>query len=421
MNSQIFGEMAGMRFRGSAWPAMVPEIARHDPPPPARDSRRPPPPAEPRPSRRGLLLGAAAAAATAMGGIGAASLAEEDAGARADFDQAAAAVWQHAVRTDLDRPQAQRELVRYATLAANWRNSQPWRFRLQPDGIAVIPQYYPSNLAADGDGHNLYITLGCAVENMVQAAGAFGLHAEVEFDRNSGAVLVALERAPQQAGALFDAIPQRRSTRVDYDGRALASEELRRLDTAACGSGVSVLLQTTQKQREDLLGFLAAAICARSDHAAFVDDLTSWMRFTYREALATRNGLFVALLDEPLLRDPVARVVARLALCKTAQIWRLARAIKSSAGVAVIACDRNDPVHWIETGRSSQRFTLAAASLGLKTAFIDASAAAVPDGRLAAHLGLGASRPSVLIRFGHGPEVAHSMRRPVDQILTASS
>jgi hypothetical protein len=47
--------------------------------------------------------------------------------------------------------------------------------------------------------------------------------------------------------------------------------------------------------------------------------------------------------------------------------------------------------------------------------------ATVPDGRLAAHLELGASRPCVLIRFGHGPEVAHPLRRPVDQILIASS
>jgi hypothetical protein len=420
MNSQTSGGLAAMRLYGGAWPATGPEITSHEAPPAACDVR-PPPPAEPRPSRRGLLLGAAAAAATAMGGVGAATLAEEDAGARVDFDRAAAALWQHAARTDLGLPQAQRELVRYATLAANWRNSQPWRFRLLPDGIAVIPQYYPNNLAADGDGHNLYITLGCAVENMVQAAGAFGLHAEVAFDRSSGAVMVALERAPQHAGPLFEAIPQRRSTRADYDGRALAGEELRRLETAARGSGVSVLLQTTPKAREDLLGFLAAAICARPDNADFVYDLTTWMRFSYREALDTRNGLFVALLDQPLLREPVGRVIARLVWCKTAQIWRLAREIRSSAGVAVLASDRNDPAHWIETGRSSQRFTLAATALGVKTAFIDASAAAVHDGGLAAHLGLSTIRPCVLIRFGHGPEVAHSLRRPVDQVLIESS
>jgi hypothetical protein len=37
--------------------------------------------------------------------------------------------------------------------------------------------------------------------------------------------------------------------------------------------------------------------------------------------------------------------------------------------------------------------------------------------RLAGNLGLGAQRPDTMIRFGYGPEMPRSLRRPVEQVI----
>ena len=54
------------------------------------------------------------------------------------------------------RPQ---ELVRYATLAANSHNTQPWRFRLSDRSISVTPDLGRRLTTVDPDNHHLFATL----------------------------------------------------------------------------------------------------------------------------------------------------------------------------------------------------------------------------------------------------------------------
>jgi nitroreductase len=74
-----------------------------------------------------------------------------------------------------------RELVRCATLAANGHNTQPWKFGLSPDLISIRPDLSRRTPVVDPDEHHLWVSLGCAAENLVLAAGALGKHADVAF------------------------------------------------------------------------------------------------------------------------------------------------------------------------------------------------------------------------------------------------
>lgn len=50
--------------------------------------------------------------------------------------------WRHSDSFDPPLPTAQRELVRYATLAANSHNTQPWRFRLSAWICIALPRRF---------------------------------------------------------------------------------------------------------------------------------------------------------------------------------------------------------------------------------------------------------------------------------------
>ena len=82
------------------------------------------------------------------------------------------------------------------------------------------------------------------------------------------------------------------------------------------------------------------------------------------------------------------------------------------------ASERNDKDHWMRAGRACQRFALQATALGLKHAFVN-QPVEVPSVRsqLAAYLGLGTRRPDLLMRFGYGPKLPRSLRRPVEHVL----
>jgi hypothetical protein len=81
-------------------------------------------------------------------------------------------------------------------------------------------------------------------------------------------------------------------------------------------------------------------------------------------------------------------------------------------------CGGSDQAHWVEVGRACQRFALQAAALGLKQAFIN-QPVEVPHVRkqLASFLGIGDRLPDLVLRFGFGPELPKSLRRPVEQLM----
>jgi len=334
------------------------------------------------------------------------------------YEEAVNATWRHSDSTDLPPSSAQRELVRYATLAANSHNTQPWQFRLSDRSILVLPDSRRRLPAVDPDDHHVFASLGCAVENMVQAARAFGLRAVPRYDPEGRGIRVDLEAAPPERTDLFDAIPHRQSTRTVYDRRSVPPEHLRLLEAAGNGQGVRMLLFTERKQREEILSYLVAGNSAQMDDVAFVEELKSWIRFSYGSALSTRDGLFSKSSGNPVLPDWIGRLILNLVFTKEAENRNYESQLRSSAGVAVFVSDKNEPAYWAEAGRCSQRFALQATALQLRHAFIN-QPVEVPAvrGQFATYLGIGDRRPDLVMRFGYGPELPRSLRRPVEHVI----
>ena len=70
-------------------------------------------------------------------------------------------------------------------------------------------------------------------------------------------------------------------------------------------------------------------------------------------------------------------------------------------------------------GRACQRFALQATALGIKTAFVNQPVEVArlrPE--LAALAGLPGRRPDIVMRFGRGPAMPFSARRPVEEVLS---
>lgn len=334
------------------------------------------------------------------------------------YEQAVKATWRHSDSTDLSLSSARQELVRYGTLAANSHNTQPWQFRLSDSAILVLPDPQRRLPAVDPDDHHMFASLGCAVENMVQAARAFGLRAVPSYVPDALGIRVDLDAAPREQTDLFDAIPHRQSTRTLFDGRSLPPEHLRLLEAAGNGEGVQMLLFTERKQREEILSYLVAANSAQMGDVAFIEELKSWIRFSYGEALSTRDGLFSKCSGNPVIPDWIGRLIFSQVFTKDAENRKYESQLRSSSGVAVFVSDRNEPAYWAEAGRCSQRFALQATALDLKHAFIN-QPVEIPAvrGQFAGYLGIDGRRPDLVMRFGYGPELPKSLRRPVEHVI----
>lgn len=330
----------------------------------------------------------------------------------ADYDAATAAIW-----SPRD-PRTFTGLVHYATLAANSHNAQAWRFRPTGDGIAIRPDLTRELPVADADRHHLYASLGCAAENLMLAAGSVGQSAALSVSGDgTGGVDIALG-AGGRPDRLFDAILDRQCTRSDYDGRAVPVADLSALEAAARVEGAEVMLILDPARIDQLLDLILAANTLQVSDPAFAAELKSWLRFSARSAVVTGDGLFAAASGNPVVPEFLGRFMFDRVFTPDAENARYARQVRSSAGLAVIHSDRDDPAHWVQAGRSFQRFALQATALGIRLAHLNqpVEIASIRP-QLQSLLGLGRRRPDMVLRFGYAPPMPRSLRRPVAAVM----
>lgn len=312
------------------------------------------------------------------------------------------------------------DLVRYATLAPNSHNAQPWRFAVSDRQVRISPDLGRRIPVVDPDDHHLFVSLGCAAENMLIAGEATGLPAAIAMNGNR--IEIEFGRSAPNPSPLFEAIPKRQSTRSEYDGRAVSPGVLQQLEAAAAMDGVSLILITDAPRNEAVLDFVVQGNSAQMDDPAFVRELKEWIRFNPADAIAKGDGLFSASSGNPTLPHWLGSTMFDIVFRRDGENRKYASQIRSSAGIAVFVAERNDPAGWVNVGRSFQRFALQATLLGIRHAHINQP---VEVGRLrpefARWLGIGEKRPDLVIRFGYAPPLPMSLRRPVSAVIDAAA
>ncbi|MEY4375393.1 MAG: hypothetical protein RL760_1560, partial [Candidatus Eisenbacteria bacterium] len=189
--------------------------------------------------------------------------------------------------------EAARALIGAAILAPSHWNAQPWRFEVDGGELRLVLDATRTLPLDDPDQRFAQMSLGAALENLLVAARAWGQQPTVRYlpwgaTPRPGASLVAatVSWAPGEAvrdGALFNAIPARRSNPHAYDGRAIPAEHRNRL-LAQVGEEVRV---HWLEDRSDLraVGELVhdAVELVQSDRRAQGERLR-WLRDSEREA-----------------------------------------------------------------------------------------------------------------------------------------
>lgn len=130
--------------------------------------------------RRNIMLGGGALAVAGMG-IGYAVL--RDMGSLDDYEAAVATT-----RATLRQVPEIGDLLRYASLAPSGHNTQPWKFQADGRRIVILPDFAQRTPIVDPDDHHLYVSLGCAAENLALSCAARGSQASFVLIRQMEAV-----------------------------------------------------------------------------------------------------------------------------------------------------------------------------------------------------------------------------------------
>lgn len=306
------------------------------------------------------------------------------------------------------------EIVEAATRAPSSHNTQPWLFEQHGNELLLFADRTRRLPVNDPNDRELIISCGAALFNLEVAARHFGFRPEVttfpvtDADNLVAQVLLVPETPPTLL-PLFEAIPQRRTTREPFDTTVdLPSGFPHHLLEAVEVFDVQFHL-VPPGDREAL-----AELVEEGDRLQFSDpqwrhELAHWMH-----PRRTGDGLEV---------PPVIGLATRVAV-SSLDLGRSTaakdhRQLVAAPLVVSLSTVRDTPSAWVETGRALERMLLAAAIHDVQVGYLNQPCQVAPlRAQLAEFLELDGF-PQVVLRMGHLMKSrAPSARRPVSEVFT---
>jgi hypothetical protein len=332
------------------------------------------------------------------------------------------AAWREPFKVTQDLPQQIREIIRYATLAPSAHNTQPWKFGVCENTVRLFPDYSRRMPHSDPDDRELFISLGCAIENFTLAARRAGYETEVEYQltgQPEESILLTLKPSgPGEEDPNFAVIPLRHHNRRPYEPKPIAAADLRRLEEQRLEPGVSLQFLTTRKDVEQIVEIIRGANDILLRNRAFVDELISWMRFEDHEVAEHMDGLCARAVDAPVVPSWFGRFMVGRVFGPVVQSNMDAKKIRTAQAIMVVFAEGSSREAWLDVGRSFTRTMLRAATMRLWGSHLNQNwGQPYTRGPLLEYLGVNDRNPQVVLRLGYAEPLPHAPRRPVEQVL----
>ena len=117
-------------------------------------------------------------------------------------------------------------MVEHAIKAPSGHNTQPWKFKINEHSVDIYPDYGKALPVVDPDNRELFVSLGCATENLCIAATIKGYRSEVSVAAD-GLIHIDLQRDTTiTPSPLFPQIAMRQTNRNVYDGRIIPVDSI---------------------------------------------------------------------------------------------------------------------------------------------------------------------------------------------------
>ena len=303
-------------------------------------------------------------------------------------------------------------LLNYAQLAPSSHNSQPWQFSVQDSEVHLYPDLNYWLKVADPERRELYISLGCALENLLVAAEHFHLGYQVSFfsDRDGTEHFASVSFAEDRPTvnvrdpALFKAIQQRRTNRQPFQPRLIPKEELLQIKAAWLEKDLHLHFIANIEQKRQL-----ARMVKTADNTLFANP-------AYRNELAETLGEGAFGSRWPWSR--LAQFVVHQFNLGARIGKQNAQHLMSAPVLIVLSARSEDAINQIKIGQLYERIALTATKLGLSIQPLS-QILEIPSHRqeLATLLPDNGLLPQHFFRLGYTRGVtASTPRRPVQQL-----
>ena len=311
------------------------------------------------------------------------------------------------------------QIASYASKAPSGHNTQPWKFHITDSTITVLPNLDVALPVVDRNNRELFISLGCAVENLCIAASYFGYTTHI-IEYSIEAIILELTKNDLTIkDPLFHQIEKRQTNRNIYNGNKISDGILQQLQSIPKENGIQFYFtEINTPFANTITQYIMKGNEIQMADIAFKNELLSWMRFNKKQVEATHNGLSYLVFGNPPLPRILARPIVSLFLKPNAQNKSDRKKIDSSSHFVVCATQRDTIEEWINLGRTLQRFLLKVTEIGISYAFLNQPcevAALAFD--LREKLPVNKEHPTLIMRIGYAKQIPYSPRKKIETLL----
>ena len=306
-------------------------------------------------------------------------------------------------------------LISFAVCAPSGHNSQPWKFQVVGNTIVIAPDFTKRLAVVDSSDKELFISLGCALENMQIAATNYGYTSD--YDYTDGKIVVTFTKSDNcAADTLFAHIKTRHTHRGSFTGKKIPQEQIDALKTID-NKSVAIFASGTP-QPEFICRGIAEGNDIQMSDTAFKRELLSWMRFNKKHIAQTQNGLCYNVLGFPSTPKPMGRMFVKMALNPKSQNKTDGKVNASASHFCVLSTNGASPKDYIALGKTLERLLLTVCGSGLAYNFSN-QPCEIPALTEKLRSGLKISGyPAITLRLGYADAPKfYAPRKSVDEVM----
>lgn len=266
-------------------------------------------------------------------------------------------------------------LVSDAILASNPHNTQPWLFKVTDTYIELYADESRNLGAFDPLRREMFIGLGCAIENLLLSANAHGYDPKLTYSPNKlepyCIARIDLIQGTKYDSPLYQAIPHRHTHRGEYDPNQLISKSILTdiIDLIADEETVKISWFSTSEEKKRI-----GNLIVKSTEAIIADEEMSvesnkWFKENWKDIQDERDGITLDAQGSSFLIRALGKILPPMSHERNNQFWlsstKNTHTATATAYGLISVRNMNDNEQRARAGRAWQRIHLYGTNLGL--------------------------------------------------------
>jgi hypothetical protein len=261
-------------------------------------------------------------------------------------------------------------LVKFAVLAPSSHNTQPWYFQISKNAISVYKDGDRRLRIADENDRQLYLSIGCAIENLIVSANYYNLNTTIEYCDNTNDDLAATIHFSEKVAnisqdhSLIESIITRRTNRNKYKKDRINPETLKELKSYE-SEEIEITIVDDENKLYNLAQIAVLASIESMIDEEFRKELSKHIKHNLTKSNVGMPG-FTLGLPTPL-SFVLPHLIKKFNMEKLAQKQNLELLTKYTPYIVIIASKHDSKKDWLACGRVYQQLNLNANKYNIST------------------------------------------------------